>query len=65
MITTRDKCLAAMTEASRHRIKARVCDEDFMRQGHEDAAAIFDAIAEDYTKTRAEAEAAILKEGKE
>lgn len=54
MITTKDKCLAAMTESSRHRIKARLCDEDIMRQGHEDVASIFEAIAEDYTKTYAD-----------
>ena len=50
MITSKDKALVALTEARRHEVKAQLCDDPIIAEGHRDVARILAAIVADYSQ---------------
>lgn len=49
MITTQDKALVALTESRRHEVKAQLCNDPIIAEGHREVARILAAIVADYT----------------
>lgn len=52
MITDNDKALVALTESRRYEVKAQLCDDPLIAEGHCEVARILDAIAADYSTSK-------------